>query len=158
MRRSAHIQLRQGRLFVTSWSATAGRYPAFIQDEFAEAATEDVADEELGALARRALAASRDGVPYPDFRNDPEPARRRKTLFKLAGVRSETEFERATKTVSISWQDTDPEMRITPYRNAGRRQGFTQMLEQVITVNANADDDSLGAAVRQALMVATDGS
>jgi hypothetical protein len=158
VRRSAEVQLRQELLIVSSWSATGGRFPAFIQDDWAQAVPEQVADAELGALVRMALAASRDGVPYPDFRNDAEPARRRKRLLKLAGVRSETEFARSTRSVSIGWQDTEPEMRITPQRNGGRREGFTQMPDQVVTVDASLDDASVGAAVRRALMVATDGT
>jgi hypothetical protein len=158
VRRNAQVQLRPGRLIVSSWSATEGRFPAFIQDDWAEAVPEQVADTELGALVRQALAASRDGVPYPDFRNDPEPARRRKMLFKLAGVRTETEFARSTRSVSIAWQDTEPEFTITPERNGGRHEGFTQMLDRVITVEVDLDDADLGAAVRSALTAATDGT
>jgi hypothetical protein len=158
LRRNAEVELRHDRLIVSSWSATEGRFPAFIQDDWAQAVSEQVPDAELGALVRMALAACRDGVPYPDFRNDPEPARRRKALFKLAGVRSETEFARGTRSVSVGWQDTEPDMRVTPYRNGGRREGFTEMLDQVITLDASVNDDGLGAAVRRALTVATDGT
>ncbi len=158
MKRIAKAQLRNGRLIVSSWSATEGRFPAVIQDDWAGAADGPVGDEVCGALVRSALAASRDGVPYPDFRNDPEPGRRRKMLFKLAGVKSETDFATGMRSVSIDWNDTDPEMRITPYRNGGRRDGFTQMLDEAFTVDANANDAVLGAAVRRAMAVATDGT
>ena len=156
MRRSAKVQLRRELLIISSWSATEGNFPAFIQGDWAEAVPEHVADAELGALVRQALAASREGVPYPDFRNDPELARRRKLLFKPAGVRRESEFARGTRSVSIDWQDTEPEVKITPQRNGGRREGFTQMLDQVVTVDANLDDADLGAVVRHALGVATE--
>jgi hypothetical protein len=158
MNRSAKAQLRGDRLVVSSWSATEGRFPAFVQDDWAECADEPVADEAIGTLVRSALAASRDGVPYPDFRNDPEPSRRRKMLFKMVGVRSETEFARGMRSVSIDWDDTSSEMEIMPYRNGGRRDGFAQMPEMALTVDARAADADLGAAVRRALGVATDGT
>jgi hypothetical protein len=156
MRREAEAQLRGKRLIVSSWSTTVGKFPAQVQDDWAEAADEPVPDDRIGSLARTALAASRDGVPYPDFRNDPEPARRRQALFKLAGVKSETAYAKGTKSFSISWDDTRPELRITPYRNEGRKRGFTQILDAVILVDADATDAALGAAIRQGLEAATE--
>jgi anti-sigma factor RsiW len=138
-------------------SNRAGKFPAFIQDD-PEAADEPVTDEALGALVRSALADSRDGVSHPDFRNDPEPARRRRRLFKLAGVRSETEFATGTRSVSISWDDTTPNLRTTPYRNEGRRRGFTQILDAATEVDVEVDNSGLGAAVRRLLQAATDGT
>jgi hypothetical protein len=129
MKRSAKVQLRNDRLIVSSWSATVGRYPAVVQDDWAESAEGPVTDELAGALVRSALASSRDGVPYPDFRNDPQPRLRRKMLFKLAGVRSEAEFAKGIRSVSVYWDDTDSEMKVTPYRNGGRREERRERVE-----------------------------
>ncbi|MBO0830738.1 MAG: hypothetical protein J2P29_02090 [Actinobacteria bacterium] len=143
---------------VSSRDTTQGNYPATIQGDWAEAADEPVADETIGALVRSALAASRDGVPYPDFRNDPEPARRRRALYKLAGVKSETAYATGTRAVSVKTDDVSGEMLITPYRNGGRRTGFTEMLDDVITIAGPPGDAALGVAVRRALDIATDGT
>jgi hypothetical protein len=158
MRRSAQVDARSGRLIVSSWDTTQGAYPATVQGDWAEAAEEPVADEAIGALVRSALAASHDGVPYPDFRNDPEPARRRRVLYKLAGVRSETAYAAGTRAVSVRTDDVSGDVRITPYRNGGRRTGFTEMLDEVITIAAVPGDAVLGSALRRALDVATDGT
>jgi hypothetical protein len=157
MRRNAQVDVRAGRLVVSSWDATQGNYPALVQGDWAEGADEPVPDEAIGALVRSALAASRNGVPYPDFRNDPEPARRRRMVFRLAGVRSETAYAAGMRSVSVETDDSSGETRITPYRNGGRRTGFTEMLDDVITIAEPCDDAALGLAVRRALGIALDG-
>jgi hypothetical protein len=158
MRRTAHVDLRSGRLLVSSWDTTKGNYPATIQGDWAEAADEPVTDEVIGTLVWSALAASRDGVPYPDFRNDAEPARRRRAVHKLAGVKSEAAYAAGTRAVSVTTDDESGEMRITPYRNGGRRNGFTEMLDDVITIADPPGNAVLGLAIRQALSIATDGT
>ncbi len=158
MRRNAHVDLRSGRLVVSSWDTTQGNYPATIQGDWAKVADEPVANEAIGALVRSALAASRDGVPYPDFRTDAEPARRRRAVYKLAGVKSETAYAAGTRAVSVKVDDVSGEMRITPYRNGGRRTGFTEMLDDVITIAEPSGDAALGLAIRRALGIATDGT
>ncbi len=156
MKRQAVADTRAGRVFVTSWWTSEGKYPLLVQGDWVEAAEEPVGDEMLGGLVRSALASSRDGVPVPDFRNDPEWRHRRGKLLKLAGVRSETQYARGTRSVSVQWDDAQPDIEMTPFRNGGRRDGFTEMPDQVIIQDAAADDAALGAAVRRALAVATD--
>jgi hypothetical protein len=158
MRRSARVELRGECLIVSSWSATQGNFPALVQGDWAESAAEPVTDEVSGSLVRSALGASEDGVPYPDFRNDPEPARRRKMLFKLAKVRSESELTRGMRSVAVDWDDSGTEMKITPYSNGGPKAGFTEMLDQAFTIDSSSSDGEVGAAVRRALTIATDGS
>jgi hypothetical protein len=154
MRQEAAVEARGGRLFVSSWSVT--KYGASVQGGWIKAAAELVTDAVLGGLVRSALAHSRTGVPHPDFRKGPMPERLK--LLALAGVKSETQYERGLRVVSVSVDDPGSEVKITPYRNGGRREGISEMLDQVITVDASADDASLGAAVRSALVVATDGT
>jgi hypothetical protein len=158
MKRRATVDAKGERLFVSSWWATEGAYPAFVQGDWAKAVDESVSDTAVGRLIRSALAESRDGVPFPDFQNDPEPDRRRRALFKLAGVRSETQYAQGARHAAVALADSDSELKITPHRNGGRRTGFTEMLDQVITLDAGADDAALGAAVRHALAISTDGT
>jgi hypothetical protein len=40
--------------------------------------------------------------------------------------------------------DPDSDLIATPYRNGGRRTGFTEILAQVTAVQARAEDDTLG--------------
>jgi hypothetical protein len=158
MSRNAHVDLRSVRLVVSSWDTTQGNYPATIQEDWAEAADEPVTDEAIGTLVWSALAASRDGVPYPDFRNDAEPARRRRAAHKLAGVKSETGYVAGMRAVSVRTDDVSREMRITPKQNGGRRTGFSEMLDDVITITEPPDNAALGFAIRRALGIATDGT
>ena len=153
MKRRAVVDARAGRLLVASWSIT--EYRAAVQDDWIEVADEPVTNAVLGGLVRSGLANSKTRIPHPDFRSGPAPARRK--LWKLAGVRSEGAFERGTREVHVTWDDSGPDIVITPYRNGRGRDNFTGMLDQVITVSAGADDVMLGAAVRRALDVATDG-
>jgi len=158
MKRNAQVDARPGQLIVSSWDTTEGTYPATIQGDWAEAVEEPVADGALGALVQSALAASRDGVPYPDFRKDPESARRLRAIHKLAGVKSEAAYAAGTRAASVRADDVSGEFRIMPYRNGGQRTGFTEILDGAITIAVVPDDASLGSAVRRALAVATDGT
>jgi hypothetical protein len=154
MKRRAALDSRAGRIFVSSWSQTVGTYGAYVQGDWIEAVDETIDNLTLGGLVRSALAASRDGVPFPDFRKGPTPERQR--LLKLAGVKSETQYARGMRTVSVGVDEPGPDVMITPYRNGGRREGFTEMLDKVIMLDAGADDAALGAAVRRGLSDATD--
>lgn len=158
MRRLAGIDAHGDRLFVVSWWATGGNYPIYIQGDWADTISEPLSEVAIGRLVRAALAASRDGVPCPDFRNDPEGKRRRRDLLKLAGVRSETEYMRGTRHATVRWDDPAPEFKVTPHRNGGRREGFEEMLDEVAVLDAGVDDATLGAAVRRALEISTDGT
>src|SRR6266478_6171213 len=104
---------------------------------------EPVSDEELGRLVRLALAACRDGVPYPD----PDVKRRRGRLLKMAGVRSQSQFARGTQEVTVHRNDAEPVMTLEPYRSDGW--GFTGIPGQEITIDAAASDAVLGAAIRR---------
>jgi hypothetical protein len=152
MERAAAVDARDGRLFVSSW-CESGR--SFVQGDWIEAVDEPVEDGRLGTLVRSALAASH-SVPWPDFRAGPTPERQR--LLKLAKVKSEAQYMRGTRHVEVTAGDTRPGLVITPYHNGGRREGFTEMLDQEAWISADADDAAIGAAVRRALASAADGT
>jgi len=124
----------------------------FLQGDWVEAKNEPVSDKELGRLVRSALAACRDGVPYPD----PDLKRRRGVLLKIAGVRSESQFARGTHEVSVRWNDAEPVMTLEPYRSDGR--GFVGIRGHEITLDAAASDAVLGATIRRALAIAAGGA
>jgi hypothetical protein len=152
--RLASVDSRVGRLFVASYSATAPG--TFIAGDWVAACDDPVEDGVLGNLVRHALAASRSGVPYPDFSKGLLPGGRK--LLKLADVKSEKQYIQGTQHVDVYGEDGNPNLLVTPYRNGGRRTGFTEMPDHVITLAVDVSDDELGAAVRSALAVATDGT
>ena len=152
MKRRAVVDARGDRLFVSSWSTT--EYGATVQDDWIEVAGEPVPDAVLGGLVRSALANSRTGIPHPDYSSGPTPAVRK--LWKLANVRSESAFERGTHALYVKYEDSTPDLVVMPYRNGGRRSGFTEMLDQAIILDARADDVMLGTAVRRALGIASE--
>ena len=156
MSRHAIVDARGKCLFLSSESTTKGAYPAYVQGDWVQRAEEPVENEGLGALVRAALAASRVGVPFPDFSLGPTPERLR--LLELAGVKSDAQYQRRLRTVRIGVGKPSRHLRIAPFRNGGRRDGFTEIAEQVITLDADADNATLGATVRRALHLATDGS
>src|SRR5580704_7455410 len=77
MKRRVAVYARHGRLFVSSWAATDGQYPAYVQGGWIEAADEPVPDADLGDLVRVGLANFKSGVPYPNFREGLTPEARR---------------------------------------------------------------------------------
>lgn len=141
---------------LSSESATEGAYPAYVQGDWMEAADESIGDADLGLLVRSALAASRSGVPFPDFSKGPAPERSK--LLKLAGVRSETQYAMGTRSVSVAWEESEPEIKLIPCRNGGRREGFIEMPEHIIGIDPKADNATAGSAIRRALSVATAGA
>jgi hypothetical protein len=152
MKRAAAVDARGGRLIVSS-RCESGR--SLVQGDWIEAADEPVEDGRLGTLVRSALAASH-SVPWPDFRTGPTPERQR--LLELAKVKSEAQYMRGTRHVKVTADDTRPGLAIMPYHNGGRREGFNEMLDQEARIGADADDAAIGAAVRRALAIATDGT
>jgi|SRR5271165_4072195 len=154
MKRRAVVSGLTDRLLVSSWSITDQGFK--VQGDWMEVSADPVSDSALGSLVRAALSNCRAGVPHPNLREGPTAERRR--FLELAGAKSEAQYARGTREVSVRSEDPDSDLIVTPYRNGGRRTGFSEMLDQVITVQARADDDALGAAVRRALGIATDGT
>jgi hypothetical protein len=153
MKRRAVISARGDRLYVSSWSITD--QGASVQGDWIADADIQVSDAELGSLARAALAACRQGVPHPSFRDGPTPELR--TILQVAGVKTYAAFARGTREVAVRSLDESADLTVTPYRNGGPRTGFTEMLDEVAVLDAAVDDSSLGAVLRQALAVATAG-
>lgn len=75
----------------------------------------------------------------------------------MARVASEAQYERSLRKVRIGIDEPGAEIKLTPYKNAGRRLGFTEMLDQVIVLDARSDDSQLGLQIRRALDIATAG-
>ena len=153
MKRRAVVSALSDRVLVSSWSITNQGFK--VQGDWIETSAKPVSDATLGSLVRAALLNCQAGVPHPNLREGPTAARRK--FLKLARAKSETQYARGTREVSVRSEDPDSDLVVTPYRNGGRGSGFTEVLDQVITLDARADDAALGAAVRQALTIATDG-
>lgn len=150
MKRIADADSYNQRLVISSLWATEGNYPLFLQGDWVRVIDHSVSDEEIGSLIRSALSASREGVPCPDPRNDPGARSRRQEFLKAAGARSETNYARKAKHVSVYWNDSEESMVVTPYKGDGV--GFEEMGDRRKIVRADCSNDELGAVVRQALL------
>jgi hypothetical protein len=153
MKRRAVVSGLSDRVLVSSWSITDQGFK--VQGDWIETSAEPVSDSTLGSMVRAALSNCQAGVPHPNLREGPTAERCK--FLKLAHAKSESQYARGTREVSVRSEDPDSDLVVTPYRNGGRGTGFTEMLDQVITVNSGVDDAALGAAIRRALSVATDG-
>jgi|HubBroStandDraft_6_1064221.scaffolds.fasta_scaffold1020291_1 hypothetical protein len=114
MKRRVAVYARHGRLFVSSWAATDGQYPAYVQGGWIEAADEPVPDADLGDLVRVGLANFKSGVPYPNFREGLTPEARR--FLDVTKTKSFAAFARGTREVDVKSDDAAPDLEITPYR------------------------------------------
>src|SRR5258706_12830726 len=103
--KSVDIHKRAGAFYVQSFDSTTDKYPLFFQGTWMKKMAGDVPDADLGRAVREAMAASHaEDWPGGDTLRD-EVARRRKGLFRLAGVRarSERQYQTGLSAVSIDW-------------------------------------------------------
>lgn len=151
MKRLVDVDSYNKRLVIASSWATTGNYPLFLQGDWVRAVTESVSDEELGSLVRSALEACRDGVPRPDPSRDSDVQRRRGQFLKEAGARSETQYARKARHVSVYWNDAEAEMKVASHKSDGV--GFEGMADSDIIIRADSSNNELGSAIRRAISV-----
>ena len=149
MKRAVDADLYNQRLVISSLWASEGNYPLFLQGDWVRVADQSIGDEEIGVLIRSALAACPEGVPCPDLRNDPGMRLRRQEFLKAAGARSERDYARKARSVSVYWDDSEETMTVTPYKGDGT--GFEGMESRRKIVRADCSDNELGAVIREAL-------
>ncbi|WP_165367880.1 hypothetical protein [Phytoactinopolyspora endophytica] len=109
---------------------------------------EDSADEQaIGSLVNAALNASEQDVPLPPRRGMPPEWQK---LLEMAGVRSQREFADGLKGVSIRQMEPDGEMKVTPQKNRGPKEGLGSLGDKAVVVS-DVDYEAVGRAVKEAL-------
>jgi hypothetical protein len=145
----ATVDLRRGLYLVTSYSAAN---LAKVANGWVESASVSVTDAELGALVRSAMAESRTGVPFPNFRNSPSPSIPK--LLKLAGVSSYSRYVSGVRNLLVACEPDVATLTITPSRNEGARGNFKPLPDARTELPADIGDGELGAAIRAGLELA----
>lgn len=144
--KAVHIDKRAGEFYVHSYDSTPDKYPLFFQGTWLKKMAGDVPDAELGRAAREAMAASH-AEEWPGDTLREEVARRRKGLFRLAGVRSERQYQTGLSAVSINYEPGREQYQVTKFinRDPGENMVGPEM-EPMAPVEC--PDDVLGATIR----------
>lgn len=142
-RRLCHVYARREWLLVTAMSRTVDGFwvacPPYLRLDRRTATP-----EEVGAAVETALEGSRDMVATPDW-SGPSPLQ---PLFELAKVRSWSTFVRGARLVGV--EQEGEAVRVTPQRNEGAREGFSE-LELLVRVMARGEAGDLGRQVLASL-------
>lgn len=142
-RRMSHINLRDGKLIVTSWSSKTGRGIWFMNEHFS-ILDGDADDDATGAAIAAALENSRIGVSRPP--DNPHV----KALLATLGLPSFTAFMKGATEVAVVDDDEHPDLSVIPTKNGGSQEGFVELLDREQEVPRDASPASLARAVRQA--------
>lgn len=144
-KRRAGLLERKGTVFVYSeHRTTAGLH--IQQDDAIAVSAADA--ESIGAALNSALAAYREDVPHPDFRNF-KPLEAHKRLLELAGVRSLRTFYAKAKMVSVAAADDG--VRLTPWRAGEKTSEYFPIDGKDRRVALAATHREIGEAVIAAL-------
>jgi hypothetical protein len=147
--KTVHVDKRAGAFYVQSFDSTAGKYPLFFQGTWMKKMPGEVPDADLGQAVREAMAASHaEDWPGGDMLRD-EVARRRKDLFRLAGVRarSERQYQTGLSAVKLDHEPGGAQYKVTKFINRDPRKDMVGSdIEHMVPVEC--PDDVLGATIR----------
>lgn len=142
-----HISLyRRGGQTLALASSTHGPNGLAFDNGWSAVRAGELADAELGALARRALAECGVLDRFPGYPEGPSVA------ALALGLKSERTFLNGTTSVGVIQTDEAIKVKATR-KELGGFGSDTSMLE--VTLSADADDDALGAAIREAFAVSS---
>jgi hypothetical protein len=142
---SVFVDKRAGALYVQSYDFTPGRYPLFFQGTWIKKMVGDVPDAELGKAVREAMAASQ-AEDWPGDALRDEAARRRKAVLRLAGVRSERQYQTGLSSISVEYQSGGQQYRIIKMINEDPGEDMTgSEIEHNVPVQCS--DEVLGATI-----------
>jgi hypothetical protein len=137
------VDLRQQEFIVQS--SSKAKLGFWIANGFLERLSEEVSDDVLGDCVARAAAESVIGVENPEPRV-PLPALTK--LLAEVGVKSYGRYMVGTRSVRVEYFD-DGTVILTPFRNAGSKEGFVPIVEAEESLQA-PQVEALGKAVRAA--------
>ena len=104
----------------------------------------DAPSSEKGRALRDSLAASVSNVPHPR-----SWAHHFDRFLEVADVKNWRAFVKNTRSVGV--EDDGVSLILTPSRNQGARDGFTELLDRARQLPADASDEELGKALDAAL-------
>jgi hypothetical protein len=139
------VDFRKGKFYVVSEARM--RYGRFANGWVA-VADEGVADETLGDLVRQALAESKFVSTMPNLREPDSPT---SAMLAAAGVKSYHGYAKSAREVAVSLNDSISGFLMVPTRNGGPREGWVQLEDLAIHLDADASDEQIGANVRNAM-------
>lgn len=144
-RKRAGLLQREGTIFIYSeHTTTAGLH--IQQDDAAAVSETDL--EGIGAALRTALAAYREAVPHPDFKNF-KPLEAHKRLLSLAGVRSLRALYHKAKMISVFADDGA--LKLQPWQAQGKTSEFAPIRGKDRQLEITATNLEIGKAVVAAL-------
>jgi hypothetical protein len=145
--KNVHVDKRTGAFYVQSFDSTAGKYPLHYQGTWMRKMPSDVPDADLGRAVREAMAASHAEDWHGTLRD--EVARRRRDLFRLAGVRAraERQYQTGLSAVDIEYEPGGEQYKVTKFINRDPRKDMVGSgIEHMVPVEC--PDDVLGAMIR----------
>ena len=139
-----NVYKRESELIVASYSKTSAGL--WVMNGWLRQLHQEATDDGLGAVIVSALDASENDIDVPVV--DPNPDT---TLLKMLGLRSYGVFMVGTQCVRVSRDGST--IQVTPKRNGGGRNGFTELTDRTERLEAPTDRQ-VGAAVRGSLQKA----
>lgn len=143
----ANVFRRGGRFFVGPLARTTAG--VLIGTGGLEALNGDVADQVLGEAVKRAIGASRDGIPHPAPGDWPGI---NKGFLADVGAKSMSAFMKGACCVGVA-KDART-ITFEPTRNDGARGGFVDVKERRFEIPAESTAEEVGRAARKALQLA----
>lgn len=147
--RLSNVDLRAGEYIVQTYSQTEDGF--WVLDGQPIRLPSDASPGELGQATKDALEVSRQ-----DIANPPREANTARPLLEMLGLRDYATYARGTRSVGVRADDTPDgeQIKITPKRNGGARNGFTPLKEHQIAFSYDSPGQ-LGKALIEAFEHAT---
>ena len=144
MEQSVNVYKRESELIIASYSKTIAGFWMF--NGWLRQVRAETDDGGLGAAIMSALDASENDIDTPAPNSSPDAP-----LLKMLGLRSYGAFMIGTQCVRVN-RDGGA-MQITPKRNGGRRDGFTELIDRTERLETPTAQ-RIGTAVRDGLQKA----
>jgi CDI immunity protein len=146
--RRTTVYAREGTLIVGTASKTTDG--VFLESGPFFTVPEDAPNEEVGATLRRALEASRSGIPHPSLDELNALTRARNNpVFQLAGVKGGREFARGARNVLV--REREGAIHLDPSKTMEK--GWFEFLadEKTVTLPGSVTPAELAEGLREAL-------
>lgn len=138
-------QREDGRIYVQSNSRIING--PLVVNGWAELVPSEAPDEQLGQVVLEGLARTELDIPEPTRE---ELDRLMRPLYKLAGVRSYSQFVAGTRCVGVD-RDVADAITVMPTTNRGGRRGFVFMPDRSVKLKPRFKAEDIGRAVREGL-------
>ena len=143
MTQLANVDSRNGEFLVCSYSKTPAGF--WIANGTFIRLPGGCSDDQLGTAATNALAASTEQTTMPP-RSGPSPF---EPVLRELKLKSYGQYMKGT--LSVGLMREGPRVVITPKRNGGAREGFTELTEESDSIDGASANHEVGSAIRRAL-------